>query len=80
MMQDTMIYSECYTADLFREFEYLARDNKSIIDAKLGQKYREKILVRGATKFGKDMLEDSLGRVPSKEAFPNQVKSSWQPR
>jgi Zn-dependent oligopeptidase len=61
---------------LFSEFEGLSRENKSIIDVKLGRKYKEAILARGATKCGKDMLVDFLGREPSKEAFSYRVKSS----
>eukprot|EP00804_Cyclotella_cryptica_P009207 CCRYP_019218-RA/>CCRYP_019218-RA protein AED:0.24 eAED:0.24 QI:77/1/1/1/0.33/0.25/4/1423/702 len=70
------IYSECYAADLFSEFEALARDNKPIIDSELGRKYRQTILERGATKCGVEMLIDFLGREPSNEAFSYRVKTS----
>ena len=70
------MYSECYAADLFSRFEALAKDGKSILDAELGRKYRTTILARGATRGGRDMLMDFLGREPSKETFFARVRES----
>eukprot|EP00579_Thalassiosira_antarctica_P033032 CAMPEP_0201997582 /NCGR_PEP_ID=MMETSP0905-20130828/4508_1 /ASSEMBLY_ACC=CAM_ASM_000554 /TAXON_ID=420261 /ORGANISM="Thalassiosira antarctica, Strain CCMP982" /LENGTH=691 /DNA_ID=CAMNT_0048553295 /DNA_START=20 /DNA_END=2095 /DNA_ORIENTATION=+ len=67
------IYSETFAADLFSKFSELSRDNKSVIDAHLGKKYRDTILSPCATVDGDAMLLDFLGREPSKDAFLSRV-------
>lgn len=70
------IYSECFAADLFSQFDTysLSKATTSVIDARQGKEYREKILAIGATKCGNDMLKDFLNREPSKLAFFDRVK------
>lgn len=70
------IYSEAFAADLFGEFEQVVSENRPIVDADLGKRYRDLILSPCATIGGDEMLRNFLGREPSKTAFLDHILSS----
>lgn len=60
------LWSEAFAADLFGEFE---ANCGSILDPKLGARYKECILAPCATVDGDAMLRGFLGREPSLQRF-----------
>ena len=44
-------------------------ESKGILNPKVGKRYREAILEKGATKNEMDMLTEFLGRKPNNDAF-----------
>lgn len=58
------LWSEVYGDDMFSRFEAQGYTNP-----KVGREYREKILERGGTRDGLELITDFLGRPPSHEAF-----------
>lgn len=57
-------WSLVYAQDMFQRFKELG-----MLDPKAGMYYRKKILARGGTLDGIDMVKDYLGREPSMEPY-----------
>ncbi len=57
-------WSLVYACDMFQRFKELG-----MLSPAAGMYYREKILSRGGTADGLDLVKDYLGREPSKEAY-----------
>ncbi|MCC6907388.1 MAG: Zn-dependent oligopeptidase [Phycisphaerales bacterium] len=58
------MWSLVYASDMFQRFKELG-----MLDPDAGRYYREKILARGGTMDGMDMVRDYLGREPDMSAF-----------
>lgn len=58
------MWSLVYASDMFQRFKELG-----MLDPDAGRYYREKILARGGTVDGMDMVRDYLGREPDLRAF-----------
>ena len=58
------MWSLVYAQDMFQRFQELG-----ILDPEAGAYYREKVLSKGGTKDGLDLVRDYLGREPSMDAF-----------
>lgn len=58
------MWSRVFALDMAERFQQLG-----MLDPKAGMYYREKILARGGTVDGMDMLRDYLGREPRMDAF-----------
>ncbi|GIU92818.1 MAG: oligopeptidase A [Acidimicrobiia bacterium] len=58
------LWSEVYGDDMFSRFE-----EEGYLDPRVGREYREKILERGGTRDGIELLRDFLGREPNHRAF-----------
>ncbi|KAL7460588.1 hypothetical protein ACHAXS_001030 [Conticribra weissflogii] len=59
--------------DLFSHFEDFLLENRSVIDCDLGRKYRDAILLPGATLNGNTMIRNFLGRDASNDAFLRRI-------
>jgi Zn-dependent oligopeptidase len=62
------LWSIIYSYDAFSLFE-----EKGIFDISLGMKFRKEILEKGGTIKGTKMLENFLGRKPSRKSFFNII-------
>jgi len=58
------MWSLVYASDMFQRFKELG-----MLDPEAGRYYRDKILARGGTVDGMDMVRDYLGREPDMRAF-----------
>ncbi len=58
------MWSLVYASDMFQRFKELG-----MLNPEAGRYYREKILARGGTMDGMDMVRDYLGREPDMSAF-----------
>ena len=61
------LWSEVFAYDIVAAFK--ASPNGGYLDASLGRKFRDTCLEPCASKSGKVMLNDFLGREPSADAF-----------
>ncbi len=58
------VWSKVYAQDMFGRFEKMG-----LLNPEAGAYYRRKILARGGTMDGMDMVRDYLGREPNMDAF-----------
>ncbi len=57
-------WSLVYACDMFQRFKELG-----MLSPEAGRMYREKVLERGGTMDGLDLVRDFLGREPEMEAY-----------
>lgn len=62
------MWSKVYACDMFRRFKELG-----MLSPEAGMYYRKKILARGGTLDGMDLVKDYLGREPKLDAFAEDL-------
>ena len=62
------MWSLVYACDMFQRFKELG-----MLNPEAGKYYRDKIISKGGTKDGMDLVRDYLGREPNLEAFAKEL-------
>ena len=62
------LWSQVFSADMFTRFK-----QEGITSPAVGLEYRRKILAKGHTVDGLDLVRDFLGREPTQDAFLKSI-------